>query len=358
MRIFEGYEPLQSSSNGLVRVASKAKLQRTDAILFDCDGVLVDPRESYGRAINATVSYFLSKIYGLKLGSKFPMHELIETLRATGQYNNDIDTTGAILVGIAATLPPEKTSIEQLQQALDSRKLQDRLLRLIKTATQGFVPFSSKAKAAYPYATASVERVLEELAYPGGPTSSLLSRVFNEFYYGRRLLEQLYGVDPVIGCKTGFLDAEKLLVTAEALQSISSLMPKGRIGIVSGRSKLGTEHTLGELARFFQDGPMIFLEDHDIFLGSGDPIEGKPHPQSLLRAVSLLGQCNGVLYAGDSMEDLMMVQKASSECAELTFCAVVGNASRTARSPMFAEGSADAILESVNDLPALLVSVR
>lgn len=348
----------RSSGRGIVRVASKARLRHIDAILFDCDGVLIDAHKSYDRAIGLTVSYFLSKIYGLKLGSKFPIDELIEALRATGQYNNDIDAAGAILVSVAASLPTDRTSTEEMRRALDSRTLQNKLLKLVETATQGFVPFASSVKAAYPNAIGSVERLLEELAYPGGPATSALSRAFNEFYYGPKLNKQLHGVDPIIGCKSGLLVAEKLLVTAKTLRSISSLLPRGRMGIVSGRSQLGTEQTLGELVTLFQNSPMIFLEDHDIYLGAKDPIRGKPHPEALLRAASLLGESKGILYVGDSMEDLMMVQNARLERRELTFCAVVGGAPSPTRASTFAERHADAILESANDLPNILASVR
>ena len=65
---FEGYKRLTLNGNSaLLRVSSIDSLESTDAVIFDCDGVLIDSRDSYDRAIDVTVAYFLSSIFGLKL---------------------------------------------------------------------------------------------------------------------------------------------------------------------------------------------------------------------------------------------------------------------------------------------------
>jgi phosphoglycolate phosphatase-like HAD superfamily hydrolase len=154
------------------------------------------------------------------------------------------------------------------------------------------------------------------------------------------------------------IDSEKILVAAETLQMLSSLVPKGAMGIVSGRSRLGTEQTLGELMRFFRDGPMVFLEDHDPHINTKQPIPGKPSPESLLLAADLTKASKSILYVGDSVEDLMMTDNANRTLAKFTFCGVTSAADSPNRAAALAERGADAILKSVNDLPFLLSSVR
>jgi phosphoglycolate phosphatase-like HAD superfamily hydrolase len=110
--------------------------------------------------------------------------------------------------------------------------------------------------------------------------------------------------------------------------------------------------------KFFQDGPMIFLEDHDTNINAMLPIPGKPSPESLLLAAEQAGTSHTILYVGDSAEDLMMTKNAKLIRPNLGFCGVIGAAYSTRRASMFEERGADAILESVNDLPALLSSLR
>ena len=51
-----------NSSNMLVSESIVRELDSIDAVIFDCDGVLVDITESYDTAINKTVSYILDDI--------------------------------------------------------------------------------------------------------------------------------------------------------------------------------------------------------------------------------------------------------------------------------------------------------
>jgi len=342
-------------------------LRLVDTVIFDCDGVLIDSRTSYDRAIETTTEYFLSKIFGLRLNPNFPVQQLVEVLRGTGQYNNDIDATAAILVSITANLPSDRVMkcletrdepVDTLQETLESEAFVDGVLRLLEMASEGCGAFVNAVKAAVPKASPCVDELLKRLGYPGGPASSLLSRVFDEYYYGPVLLKRLHGLDPVVGCKTGLIDSEKVIVSTETLRSLSSLLPKGRIGIVSGRSRLGTEYTLGELIKFFEDGPMVFLEDHDPNLDVRQPIPGKPSPEPLLLAAEQARTSKTILYVGDSAEDLMMASNAKRIRPNFAFCGVIGVAYSQGRASMLAELGADAILESVDDLPALLSSVR
>ena len=39
------------------------KIQKFDSIIFDCDGVLVDIRNSYDNAINKTISAIMNELF-------------------------------------------------------------------------------------------------------------------------------------------------------------------------------------------------------------------------------------------------------------------------------------------------------
>ena len=51
-----------NSSNMLVSDSVVDELASIDALIFDCDGVLVDITQSYDTAINKTISYILDDI--------------------------------------------------------------------------------------------------------------------------------------------------------------------------------------------------------------------------------------------------------------------------------------------------------
>ena len=211
-----------------MRTSSADKLAQVDVVIFDCDGVLVDTRASYDRAIEVTLAHFLANIFGLKLNATFLAEQLVEALRGTGQYNNDIDATAAILVSITANLPSAEVvkglqslgvAATGLQNTFDSEGFANRTLTLTDMASQGLSSFVDKVKAKVPNLALCIDGLLERLAYPGGPASSSLTRVFDEYYYGPALLKQLHGIDSVIGCKTGLIDSESVLASKETLRS-------------------------------------------------------------------------------------------------------------------------------------------
>jgi len=285
------------------------------------------------------------------MGSDFPIYDLVEYLRQTGQFNNDIDTAAAILVSILVNLPSRS------QHAFGSKAFMNRVWALLEMASHGFPSFLQKVRASSRNSSSVIEELLERLSYPGNPKTSLHSRVFNEYYYGPELIEQICGLTPILGWKTGLIDDEKVIVSADTLRSLSSMLSKHRIGIVSGRSRLGTEYTLGELGRLFHDGPAVFLEDEEAKAAVGEAFRGKPDPEPLLHAAAMLGNSDGILYVGDSAEDLLMTQNANLTRPTFSFCGATGCVPGPSRTSMFAERGADAILESVNDLPALLSSI-
>jgi len=79
---------------------------KTKAILFDMDGVLVDVTSSYRKAIQETVAFFA--------GKKAQLTE-IQGFKQKGGYNNDWDLTEAILVARGKTVPKTQI-IEKFQE--------------------------------------------------------------------------------------------------------------------------------------------------------------------------------------------------------------------------------------------------
>jgi beta-phosphoglucomutase-like phosphatase (HAD superfamily) len=75
-----------------------------DCVLFDIDGVLVDIRKSYNAAIKKTVEYMLRSITGRSFRGLVTDRIILE-FRQSGGFNNDTDTTYAIILAMLTNIP-------------------------------------------------------------------------------------------------------------------------------------------------------------------------------------------------------------------------------------------------------------
>ena len=75
-----------------------------DCILFDIDGVLVDIRKSYNAAIKETVEHVLKFITGNSFRA-LVTDQIILKFRQSGGFNNDIDTSYAIILATLSNPP-------------------------------------------------------------------------------------------------------------------------------------------------------------------------------------------------------------------------------------------------------------
>jgi phosphoglycolate phosphatase-like HAD superfamily hydrolase len=120
-----------------------------------------------------------------------------------------------------------------------------------------------------------------------------------------------------------------------------------KIAIVTGRGFNAISSSLKEILNQFNVENSVFLEDESRDLA-------KPNPQSLIRSIKGLNSKN-CLYVGDSMEDMILVQKASELGFQVTFCGIYGSGKLPeVKKKMFIEKNVPFILESINFLPKAL----
>ena len=90
-----------------------------------------------------------------------------------------------------------------------------------------------------------------------------------------------------------------------------------------------------------------FLEDR--------PFEmAKPNPKSLIESISAIdSKCS--LYIGDSMEDLLMVEKCKESGHDVSFCGIFGSSDEPdSKFELFQKNNAPIIIESIQELPKAL----
>ena len=240
-----------------------------DAVIFDCDGVLVDVSSSYDAAIGMTADRALEKFAGI---TSVPVGaDTIEGFKGTGGFNDEIDLTYAAVLSLAAA--------DRLGE--DPRRL---VADVVSNADESGI--------------ASIERYLESrvdltdlrrsMEYPGTARSSSLHAMFDQIFYGSDMYRKIFLREPEIE-GPGFIEADRLIVSQKLLDVLSA-RTGGKMAIVTGRGLDAVQHPLGGMLDSFVLDACMFLED-------GPRSMAKPNPESLVHAISKLSACSA-LYVG------------------------------------------------------------
>ena len=305
------------------------KTDEFDSIIFDCDGVLIDVTKSYDTTINRTISYVLKEIAEITVDTPLS-NELLLKFKSTGGFNDEIDITYAgVLCFIAAkklNKDPTKLILDVIDNADDSGI----------TCIENFLSDEIGT---------DISDVKARLAYPSTDKNDLIHSTFDQLFFGPELYNKIFQRESKFSEK-GFIDNDQVIVNSELIQALKKKF-NDKIAIVTGRGFNAINSSLKEILNEFNVENSVFLEDESRDLA-------KPNPQSLIRAMKGLDSKN-CLYVGDSMEDMILAQKASELGFQATFCGIYGSGKLPeARKKMFIDQDVSMILESINFLPKIL----
>ena len=298
-----------------------------DCVLFDIDGVLVDIRRSYNAAIKKTAEVMLRRLTGRSY-HHLVTDQIILKFRHTGGFNNDTDTSYAIILAMLAN--PQKNIME-------GRKW---LEQVAENADQRGYPSVEKFLAGY-----DIERWKSALVYPAPVNESMMARVFDELFYGPELFRKQNHLEPNYWKGRPLIKNDRLAVTKKTMQKIQKMFGNN-IGIVSGRSRLAAEYSLGPaMLKYFNPDACVFLEDQMRKYA-------KPNPYAIKRAMQALNAKSSI-YVGDSVEDLLMTRRAEKELrAKIAFIGIYGYSPQPSRTAaIFKKESIAALTKSINQLP-------
>lgn len=349
--------PSPRRGSGLViNRSSRDLLSKVDAVVFDCDGVLIDARRSYDVTIRVVVETMVEELTGSRLSLANVTPRLISAIRRTGGFNSDWDTTYALTM----------FSLVALRQRKDGRSTRGPGVTGVLTGiTTGFgsaprgkgqEAVDSFLESEFPELKDSLDRSRAYLGYPRTPPDGRLTTAFDELYFGASLYEKVHGV-PARGPRTkGLIELERALVKRETLESLVKTLGPARLAMVTGRPFIGTEYSLGKrFMSYFDMGSSMFIGDADVdpaLRGEYDSFR-KPSPEALVRASEKLSS-KTLLYVGDSAEDVMMVQNARRR--GLAGCLFAGvyetSPDAVGQVAFFEREGSDVILETVNQVPS------
>jgi len=382
----QGYSKIKlPKGEAYVRSDSIKKIAGAKSIIFDCDGVLVDASKSYDKAISETVAYLLSILFGDKFKASAITDDVIFAFRKSGGFNNDWNTTYAIIMFALSKTPErlfdvyskifEKTNgqapndpyakLELVRRTISKEKLRTVIDRRL---TSELVEFAGKLNSKGLQTAESIVfrgsvakiamlKLLKEfLCYPEGVTKSIVVSVFDEHFYGSKLFKKVHGINAKLGIEKGTIQNERLLIEKVTLSKLKEKFGNA-IGMATGRGSIGTFFTLRTVEDYLNPKALVFLEDIDPKVLE-EKKYGKPEPYALLKASEPFANGTSVIYVGDSAEDLIMARRAS-KTKDFVFAAICGKDSLSEkRFDMFSREKADVIASSVNDLPLILERVK
>ncbi|MCS6803750.1 MAG: hypothetical protein RMM98_14110 [Acidobacteriota bacterium] len=355
-----------------IKPAVVTQLRDIQAIIFDCDGVLIDTRRSYTATIIRTVRFLLDALVGVTIPARVVTPSIVETLRKSGGFNNDWNSTYVIALYLVSCLP--RPYLEEFLQgrharqrlSADAERLHDGLYRFVAQAnTTGLGPLESiLMQGRQPrYRLQALHRFKQLVQYPEQGAHSLLATIFDEIFYGPDLFQRVHRQPAQYYTGRGAIDNERPIITDATLKQLTKIVGTPNLGIASGRGTVATRYTLGAMFDAFNPRARILLEDDELNTHADVQTlraeRAKPAPYSLLAAAQAMNPFKRALYVGDSAEDFIMTRRANQHDPRYLFAGVTDSShDPKAKRMMFVEAMADVILPSVNELPIFLQAVR
>jgi HAD superfamily hydrolase (TIGR01549 family) len=187
-----------------------------------------------------------------------------------------------------------------------------------------------------------ISDIKSRLGYPSANKNDLIHATFDQLFFGPELYSKIFQKESKFSEK-GFIENDKVIVNSELIEALKKKF-NDKIAIVTGRGFNAISSSLKEILNQFNVENSVFLEDESRNLA-------KPNPQSLIRSMKGLNSKN-CLYVGDSMEDIILAQKASELGFQATFCGIYGSSKLPdMKKKLFTERGVPFILETINQLP-------
>ena len=304
------------------------KIQKFDSIIFDCDGVLVDIRNSYDNAINKTISAIMNELFHEKI-SDVVTSKILYGLKSVGGFNDEV----AVVYAVIMTLVASKKSNIEFEKLIND---------VISNANESGI---NSIDNYFINQNIDLMEIKLKLDYENSRKVSYIHQIFNQLFYGPILYEEIFNE------KSKF--TERPLIDLDNIVLDDNLMSKlknrfgTKISTVTGRGNFAFSYSMKNFLDDFDMNNSVFLEDRPLKLA-------KPNPKSLLESISgINSKCS--LYIGDSMEDLMMVEKCKEHGYDVSFCGIYGSSDEPElKYELFQKNNASFILKSIQELPKAL----
>ena len=304
------------------------KIHKFDSIIFDCDGVLVDIRNSYDEAINKTISAIMKELFDDNIDN-IVSSKIHFGLKSVGGFNDEVAVVYAVLMTLIAS---KKSNIQFEKLIID----------VINNANESGI---NSIDAYFVNKNIDLTEIKSKLDYENSRKESYIHRIFNQLFYGPSLYQEIFNEKSTFS-QSPLIDLDKIILDENLILKLKNRFGK-KITTVTGRGKFAFSYSMKNFLNNFDLQSSVFLEDQ--------PLEmAKPNPKSLIESISAIDSKTS-LYIGDSMEDLLMVEKCKESGYDVSFCGIYGSSDEPElKYELFQKNNASIILESIQELPKAL----
>ena len=302
-------------------------LNQIDAVIFDCDGVLIDITKSYDLAIIRTTQYVLKNF--AKIDDTIDVDfKIIDGFKSTGGFNDEVDLAYAAILSLVAAKKLKKNPAVFIFDVI------------AKADSSGI-----ESVEKYVESLSDVSEIKKILSFPGPHDQNLLYQIFDQLFYGPELYKKLFKNSSKF-FEPGLIEQDNVILNHPLIEKLQRKFDS-KIAMVTGRGKESVRYSLKEMLEKFDMGNSFFLEDESRELA-------KPNPKALLDSIRGMKSTLS-LYVGDSMEDFIMAKRVTELGHKTIFCGIMG----TSKNPLeklelFEQNEAVLVLDSVHLLPKVL----
>ena len=301
---------------------------QADAVVLDIDGVLVDVADSYRRAIVESVE----RVHGDTIEKA-----AIQSFKDAGGFNNDWELTDAAALFVLA---------RREGLAMDAEEFTDRIAE--RRAKSDDTEKADGLDAAEEVVADALDPAATERARADWDPERL-REVFQQLYLGADLYAEIEGEEPDLdegdsaADLSGFIHDEPVLLESATLDALADRS----LGVVTGRP--------ADEADIAQRRAGLDLPDEHRFT-MDDWEEGKPHPRALVTLAERF-DAESVVFVGDTLDDVKTAVNAAESDPDREYVGVgvlTGGLTGEEGRRKYEQAGADAVIDSVNDLPDLL----
>ena len=170
------------------------KISKFDSIIFDCDGVLVDIRNSYDEAINKTISAIMKELFDDNIDN-IVTSKIHFGLKSVGGFNDEVAVVYAVLMTLIAS---KKSNIQFEKLIID----------VINNANESGI---NSIDAYFVNKNIDLTDIKSKLDYENSRKESYIHRIFNQLFYGPSLYQEIFNEKSTFS-QSPLIDLDKIIL--------------------------------------------------------------------------------------------------------------------------------------------------